>query len=246
MPHGDELDAGLFGKSEDVFRSPVGVGVESVNYRFPGVDSHDEIKHFWTVDLDNNAIKDGGVDGFGEFDEPSELGVDAFGVGEFGVGDDVDVGAGLHELNDVGGVETVVFVVSEMRDEVVVVELEVFGAGGVFVPGGAVMFGDGFAIGSEDEIDFKDAVAELVVEEEGFVGIGISVAENAAHGVCDIGMVGPRVVEMIGWSVAGNIDDVGSLLGVGGGVLVETEETNASANGGEHRDSANDNNGDFG
>ena len=233
MPHGDELDAGLFGKSEDVFRSPVGVGVESVNYRFPGVDSHDEIKHFWTVDLDNNAIKDGGVDGFGEFDEPSELGVDAFGVGEFGVGDDVDVRVGLHELNDVGGVETVVFVVSEMRDEVVVL-------------GGAVLFGDGFAIGGEDEIDFEDAVAELVVEEEGFVGIGISVAENAAHGVCDIGMVGPRVVEMIGWSVAGNIDDVGSLLGVGGGVLVETEETNASANGGEHRDNANDNNGNFG
>lgn len=183
---------------------------------------------------------------FGEFDEPSELGVDAFGVGEFGVGDDVDVRVGLHELNDVGGVETVVFVVSEMRDEVVVVELEVFGAGGVFVLGGAVMFGDGFAIGGEDEIDFEDAVAELVVEEEGFVGIGISVAENAAHGVCDIGMVGPRVVEMIGWSVAGNIDDVGSLLGVGGGVLVETEETNASANGGEHRDNANDNNGNFG
>lgn len=63
-----------------------------------------------------------------------------------------------------------------------------------------VMGANGFAIVSDGEVNFEDAVTELVIEEESFVGIGVRVTEDAAKGVSDIGAdFGPPVVEVVGW-----------------------------------------------
>lgn len=99
-----------------------------------------------------------------------------------------------------------VFIVPKGGHEIIVGELfggiiyarsmEIGRKSGVFGPIIIIMSGDGFAVVGDVEINFKDTMAELVVEEEGLVGIGVSVAENATKGMCDIGIIfGPRVVE---------------------------------------------------
>lgn len=49
------------------------------------------------IDLDDEAVEDGFVDGFCEFNELSKFGLDSLLVGVFTVGDDIDVGVRLHE-----------------------------------------------------------------------------------------------------------------------------------------------------
>lgn len=50
---------------------------------------------------------------------------------------------------------------------------------------------------SKVKVCFEDAVAKLIVEQEGFVGIGIAFAGNSAESVGDIRrFVEPRVIEI--------------------------------------------------
>ena len=67
--YGNDFDAGFFGEGEDVlWRPSIPDGVESVKDGLPGVDFHGPVKHFGVVNLDDEAIEKGFVDGSGEFD----------------------------------------------------------------------------------------------------------------------------------------------------------------------------------
>lgn len=99
---------------------------------------------------------------------------------------------------------------------------------------------DDFVVGGEIEINFEDAVAEVIIQEEGFIGIGISVAVDGAHSVSDIRVVEPRVIEIIGFGVAR--DDRGGLVGRGFGVWgAEVLENDGKESGAESDAKDNDN-----
>lgn len=97
--YGDDFDAGFFGKSEDVFWCPsIPDGVKGIEDGFPRVDFHNPVEHFGVVNLDDESIEEGFVDGFGEFDNHIKLRLYSRFIGVFAVGNDVDVGVGLHEV----------------------------------------------------------------------------------------------------------------------------------------------------
>lgn len=109
-----------------------------------------------------------------------------------------------------------VFIVPERGYEIVIGELagvrsggRDFGIGrdgGVFAPLSVIVGGDSIAIIGKVEVDLEDAVTELIIEEESFVGIGVGITENTTKSVGDIGVVfDPTVVEIIGWLRARNV-----------------------------------------
>ncbi len=57
FPDSDNVNAGGFCEFDDVFWGPIWVGVESVNNGFPGIKSHNLIKHVWVINLYNKAIE---------------------------------------------------------------------------------------------------------------------------------------------------------------------------------------------
>lgn len=97
------------------------------------------------------------------------------------------------------------------------------------------MSGDGFAVIGQEEVDLEDAMTEAIIQEECFVRIGIGIAENAAEGVGDVGViVGPAVVEAVGRCGA---RDVGCFWGgVLGGVLVVGYEEDSSSHSDDYRE----------
>lgn len=118
---GDDFDAGFCGESEDVFWGPgISDGVKGIEDGFPGVGCHNPVEHFGVVDLDDEAVEERFVDGFGEFDEIVKLGLYSRFVGVFAIGDDVDVGVGLHKIEESFEIEGVIFVVPEGRHEIIV------------------------------------------------------------------------------------------------------------------------------
>ena len=97
--HGNDLDTGFFGESENVFWGPGSEnGVESVENGFPGVDFHNPIKHFWVVNLNNKTVEEGFVDGHREFDYFTKLGLNGCFIGIFTIGDNINIRMGLHKM----------------------------------------------------------------------------------------------------------------------------------------------------
>ncbi len=189
------------------------------------------------VDLRDEAVEKGEIDGAGGFDESGELFANILFVGEFGVGDDVDVGIFSEDLKEKLEIDGVVLVLPERGHEVGVGEVGrryvrgadfgvVLDSGGVF-PVVGVVSGDGFVVIGQEEVDFEDAMTEAIIQEECFVRISVGIAENAAEGVGDVGViVGPAVVEAVGRFGA---RDVGCFWGgVLGGVIVVGYEENSS------------------
>ena len=78
-------------ESEDILRSPIRVAIKGINDGFPGVNVHNPGEHVGLVDLRNEAVEKGEIDGAGGFDEGGELLADVFFVGEFGVCNNIDV-----------------------------------------------------------------------------------------------------------------------------------------------------------
>ena len=70
--------------------------------------------------------------------------------------------------------------------------------GGGLAPGRWVVGEDKVIIVGESEVNFKNAVTEGVIEQEGVGGVGVGFAVDAAEGVGDVGMLGPRVVKLVG------------------------------------------------
>ena len=61
------------------------------------MDFHNPIKHFGMIDLNNEVIEEGFIDRFREFDNRIKLRLHSRFIGVFAVGNDIDVGIGLHE-----------------------------------------------------------------------------------------------------------------------------------------------------
>lgn len=74
---------------------------------------------------------------------------------------------------------------------------------GGLTPSGRVVSEDEVIVVGDGEIDLKDAMAEGVVEEKSVGGVSVGVAVDAAESVGDIGVLGPRIVELVsggnGW-----------------------------------------------
>lgn len=79
------------------------------------------------------------------------------------------------------------------------------GNGGIISPAVNIMSGDIIAIIRERKVDFEDSVTELIIEEKGFIRICIRFTHNATHSVCNIGVIGPRIIKIIRWLRARNI-----------------------------------------
>lgn len=215
-PEGNELDAGLFREFNDAFWCPIiPVGIESVDDGFPGIDRHDLLEHFWFIDLDDKAVEETGVVASRGLDEGRELLFDVKFVVEFCVGEDINVGVFLHELEEEVEINRMETVVPEGRHEIVVGETGV-GSGfervttivdcGVVAPLISVVCGDGLIVFSEGEINFKNAMTELIVEQEGFVGIRACLIKYAAEGMSSIRIViSPGIVEIVGRLIAGDV-----------------------------------------
>lgn len=211
----DDFDTGFFGEGEDVLWGPsIPDSIKGVEDGFPRVDFHDPVEHLGVVNLDDEAVEDRFVDRFSEFDETIKLGLYSRFIGVFTVGDDVDIGMGLHEAQEIFEVERVIFIVPERRHEIIVGKgsrVESRSAGviaelnsSIVSPVVGVMREDNFAVVGDVEIGFEDALTEVVVQEKSFVRIGISVAVNSAHSMGDIGVVEPRIVKIVRFCVAGD------------------------------------------
>lgn len=62
----------------------------------------------------------------------------------------------------------------------------------------SVVSGDSLTVIGNKEIDFKDAMAKLIIEQKGLMGIGIGITEYAAEGMGDIGVeIDPRVIKAV-------------------------------------------------
>ena len=186
-PHRDKLDAGLLGEFEDVFWGPFRVGVERINNGFPGVDVHNPGKHFGAVDLGNETVEEFFVVFLGGGKEFGELKGDVGLIKIFSIGDDIDVRVFLQELEEGIEVERMILVVPEGRHEIGVGKGGGVGVSsnlhvGITLDNGAsspaigIMSDNGATIGGNIKIDLKNAVAELVIEQEGFARVGIAIA----------------------------------------------------------------------
>lgn len=130
-------------------------------------------------------------------DEDFKLAADGGFVTGFGVGDDVKIGVFLHQAQELGEVGGVILVRNEVGEEVGTGEgLGLVGGG--LAPGRWVVGEDKVIIVGESEVNFKNAVTEGVIEQEGVGGVGVGFAVDAAEGVGDVGMLGPRVVKLVG------------------------------------------------
>ena len=113
-----------------------------------------------------------------------------------------------------------VFVIPERRHKVGVSELVVGsrifdfcirGNSCYLAPVGIIVCGYSVPIVGEIEIDFKDAMTELIVEQKSFIRVSVGIPEYATEGMGDIGIVFyPVIVEIIGWLRARDIDYFGS------------------------------------
>ena len=215
IPHSDEFDARGGGEVENVFWGPIGVAVESEEDGAPRVDGHDPVEHLGMIDLDDEAIEEGGVDGGGGGDEGFELAADGGLVDGFGISDDIKIGILLHEAEELGEVGGVILVGNEAGEEVGAGEgLGLIGGG--LAPSGWVVGEDEVVVVGDGEIDLKDAVAEGIVEERSVGGVSVGVAVDAAESVGDIGVLGPRIVEL----VSGGNGWIGGAGRAGGGRVI--------------------------
>lgn len=98
IPHGDEFDTRSLRESQDTFWRPVWVAVECIDDGFPGVNIHNIAQHFRSIDLDNEAIEETGVDSISCINEGGELLTNIFFVKEFSVGYDINVGIFLEDF----------------------------------------------------------------------------------------------------------------------------------------------------
>ena len=129
-------------------------------------------------------------------DEDFKLAADGGFVAGFGVGDDVKIGVFLHEAEELGEVGGVILVGNEVGEEVGAGEgLGLVGGG--LAPSGWVVGEDKVIIVGESEVNFKNAVTEGVIEQEGVGGVGVGFAVDAAEGVGDVRVLGPRVIKLI-------------------------------------------------
>lgn len=130
-------------------------------------------------------------------DENFKLAADGGFVTGFGVGDDVKIRVFLHQAQELGEVGGVILVGNEVGEEVGTGEgLGLVGGG--LTPGRWVVGEDKVIIVGESEVNFKNAVTEGIIEQEGIGGVGVGVTVDAAEGMGDVGMLGPRVVKLVG------------------------------------------------
>ncbi len=197
-PDSDELDARRFSEGDDVFWGPVGVGIKSVDDGFPRVDLHNPVEHGLVVDLDDEAVKDFGVvNGICVVDEFGELMGGVGLVGIAGVGDEVGVGELDEEVDEPAVVKEVITAVEKIGFGAGGSEGSVGAGGDVAIEEIRTVGGNSDAVVGGCEIDFKNAMTERIIEKEGFVGVSIGGAKDAAKGVGDVGVLGPGVVESI-------------------------------------------------
>ena len=188
------------------------------------------------VDLRDEAIEQTFIVVFGCFNEFCKLEGDVLFIGVFSIGDDVNVGILLQELEECVDVKRVIFIIPERGHKIIVGEsgwVWVCGNLGVGIglydsvsaPAVSVVSENSMIVGGNVEIDFKNAMAELVIDEEGFARIGVCVAKNPPEGVSDIGARSPTIVKIIRRAERVKVGR-GSFIGNRGGRIVsEDKET---------------------
>ncbi len=167
-------------------------------------------------------VEEGGINLVGGFDEGRELFADIFFIGEFSVGDDVDVGVILEDSEEEIEVDRMVLVLPQGRHEICIGEVgHWFGAlvdDSAGLPMPSVVSGDSLAVISNKEVNLKDAVTELIIEQKGLVGVSVRVTKDTAKGVGDIGIVfSPGIIKVVGRFGTRNLDCAGRRLW--GGIL---------------------------
>lgn len=173
IPHCNQFNTGGFRESEDIFWSPVGVLVKSIDDGLPGVDFHNPVEHFGFVDLDDKTVKEAKIGGVCGGDEGGKLSFDVLLINVFSVGDNVDVGIFSEQLEEKGEVDSMIFTLRERRHKIVIGKIFGFdgvgfdfgveGDSGTVSPVVGIVGGNGVAVFGEGKVDLKDAVAELVV-----------------------------------------------------------------------------------
>lgn len=229
FPHGDISYTGGEGEVADVLGRPGRVGVERVNDGFPRVKGHDGVEHGLVVDLDDKAVENGFVDGTCGLDNGSERCGDGVRVGREGISEEVNVGILSKDSGDNGKGKRVILVFDE---------------GGEEVFSGGVVGGDEGILVERAEVDFKESMAELVIQEKSFVRVRIGIAEDAAEGMSDVGgLVTPGVVKTIRWLGARGIGRGDGLVGLGSrlGGKMESKGDRRSNGGYEKGDDSDDN-----
>ena len=142
----------------------------------------------------------------------------------------------MQELEECVDVKRVIFIIPERGHKIIVGEsgwVWVCGNLGVGIglydsvsaPAVSVVSENSMIVGGNVEIDFKNAMAELVIDEEGFARIGVCVAKNPPEGVSDIGARSPTIVKIIRRAERVKVGR-GSFIGNRGGRIVsEDKET---------------------
>ena len=127
------------------------------------MDGHNPVQHGGVIDLDDEAVKQGGVKVGGGLDEDFKLAADGGFVAGFGVGDDVKIRVFLHQAQELGEVGGVILVGNEVGEEVGAGEGLGLISGGL-TPGRWVVGEDKVVVVGESEVNFKDTVTEGVIE----------------------------------------------------------------------------------
>lgn len=113
FPDSDDFNTRGLRELYNVICSPVWVGIEGVDNRFPGIKSHNLGEHVWIVNLNNEAIERGRVDSIGGGNDLAKLGGNEVWFSVLGVSDNIDVGVLMHKMDQLSDVNSVIFAVNE-------------------------------------------------------------------------------------------------------------------------------------
>lgn len=160
---GNSFDSGLFSKSKDVFWGPIRVLIKSIDNRFPGVDFHDIVEHFWVVDLDDEAVKHGGIFGLSISDDFREFLSDAGLVEVFGIGNEVSVRMRDHEVDEGFIIKSMELFIKESREEDIGCHGDVLRKGDMVNPFVITVNKDEVAIFGEVKISFEKTLTEIII-----------------------------------------------------------------------------------